>query len=444
MQYTVKNLILLLALCVGLLLTSCQSANLPAQLAADSFHIQILASPAVSQVHRLEAKEIRGINYYPQNHPWQKFWLDYPSEQSDTNFVEADLAKIQKLGFNTVRIFVFYDLFGGAHLNPEMKAHLVDFLNRAQTHQLQVIVTLFDQYHLYAPEYRKAARQHLQALTQGLESHPAVLAWDLKNESDLDYAHYGQATVQNWLKAMLQELRTRVQQPITASYANGLNMGPEVGQLDYLTFHYYEREEDFAGTVETLRHRFPQQPLVLGEFGYHTWENRPGDAHPMAHQFNYYNAILAQVQKEKLAGFLTWTLYDFPLTLNEIPFLQGESYNHHLGLFDLNGQAKPGLLAIQQRAHIIDAQSGGAVTPETQRLEMVLQCENGQNDRLQWVQGPERKTLWTSQTAVGTQTVELNLNTSQIQSLLHLESKLVLNTEQSDNSRGQTLLLRRD
>lgn len=382
-------------------------------------HLSTLAIPPHRPPRRtLSSPLLRGINYYPQHTPWEKFWPEY-----DTTVIQADLKRIHEMGFNTVRIFVYYTDFGGPEVAPMMKGRLLNFLQQAQAHQLQVVVTLFDQYQDY--HHIDNARAHLAQLTEGLAQHPAIAAWDLKSESDRDYAYHGEATVKHWLMNMQQFLHTKVEQPLTASYANALNMDDEVNALDYLTFHYYADERNFSKTLHTLRQRFPDHALVLGEFGYHTWQNHPSDPHPQAHQYNYFQAILAAAQEHQLKGIMAWSLYDYPVIAGST-FLAEMSHEQHMGLWRLDNTVKPGYLALQQPVFLVDAETGTAVTPLTREIKAVFTLKEAETVRLSLKQmDTGTSTDWMSLKAKqGLNTWQWRVSDETLQGLLTLKYRL--------------------
>ncbi len=429
---TTQNFGLLLGMLLCFWISSCQREIAPVApdvVMSPEFRIQ-KANTTFSLISQL-----KGINYYPQNTPWEKFWPEY-----DAAVIDRDLDKIRELGFNTVRVFVFYEQFGGENVKPEMKAKLEAFLSQTQQKSLKVVVTLFDHSQRYHPRHLGAARRHVEHITQGLENHEAIAAWDIKNESDLDYAQHGAKRVKFWLSQMQRHLRARVNQPITASYARAENMGPEVTTLDYLTFHYYEDERQFASTVQNLRQRFPAQPVVLGEFGYHTWEENPLDPHPEAHQYNYYQAILGTAQELELHGIMVWSLYDHPVIENSL-VLGTESHQQHMGLFDLQGQPKSGALALQQAAHVLDAQTGTAVTLDTRQLKLVVTAKAPTAVHFHIQQQKQVLKSFTFEAAAGANVYALELSASEVRQLLHLEDQLQI---QPAGQQAESLILRQD
>lgn len=385
---------------------------------------------------RLLPPEIQGVNYYPRQTPWNLFWRQTPLE-----VIGQDFARIASLGLNTVRLFIDYNAFGGARLLPAQREKLQQVLQLAERHRLGVILTLFDQTAPYAPERRAEAEAHLRALVAATADAPALLAWDLKNESDSDYATYGRDTVKNWIRAMaasLQRLDSR--HPVTAGYADARQMGPEAEALDYLTFHYYAPETDFAATVADLRRRLPGKPVMLGEFGYHTWQGRPGDPHPQAHQFNYFNAILAGAAKARLLGTLAWNLYDYP-DLKQVPALQQQPVNRYLGLLDLADAPKPGVLALQQRVHAIDADTQGAVTPLTKSIELELRLDTAGEVRLHLEQAGQATRTLTFDGQAGLNSLRFQPLPAELHDLLILARVAEI---EGPGLAAQKLILRRD
>lgn len=154
---------------------------------------------------------IRGVNYYPKDYPWPRMWESYPRARPQ---IERELDIAHRLGIDTVRIFVPFDLFVGASAQANL-ANLRDFMDTLLSpREMLAIVTLFDFYadarrmsaHSgppYSCEDYPASRDHIRAVVNALgNSNPSVLAWDIKNEPDRDYLYFGKADVAAWIEAM--------------------------------------------------------------------------------------------------------------------------------------------------------------------------------------------------------------------------------------------------
>ena len=144
-----------------------------------------------------EPFHIVGMNYYPQATPWELFWAEY-----DPLVIREDFAVMRNLGINTIRIFIPFEQFGEANidLNGPFVNHLRNLLEQAENNDLKVIVTLFDFRVNYELLLWPSADQQMRLLLAEFQSEPAILAWDIKNEPDLDYDTNGIPIVDNWLE----------------------------------------------------------------------------------------------------------------------------------------------------------------------------------------------------------------------------------------------------
>jgi hypothetical protein len=249
-----------------------------------------------------------GINYYPQATPWDRFWSEY-----NPAIIDQDFDRISALGLNTIRIFIPFEQFGGPRVSAVMLERLNDLLDRADLRGLRVIVTLFDFRTNYDPLLWPEADRHMQTLMQQFAGRPTILAWDLKNEPDLDYRTSGSTLVNTWLAHTLRMARSYDPgQLITIGWAAPASATTLAAQLDLVSFHFYAPAEQFPAAYTALRAAVPDRPLLLGEFGLPTWNSPffPG-GHTEAEQARYYAAILGALRQTDSAGSLAWTLYDF-------------------------------------------------------------------------------------------------------------------------------------
>lgn len=402
---------------IGFLLITLSFSSLP---------VLAQTSPVIqNQNFQLQGKQhlLFGINYYPQKTPWTQFWPRY-----NRNIIEADLQRIKTLGFNTFRIFVLYNQFGANQVKPAMKSKLKDLLNRAHKKGLKVIVTLFDFYGDY--KNVNGAKSHLKQIVSGLENHPAIFAWDLKNEGDRDYK-YGKGLIVNWVKTMANYLRQLDNNHlITAGWSKATTVKDIAPYLDYVTFHYYLPEQDFDQTIQSLRKQ-TNKPIVLGEFGYHTWKKSPKDPHFIEHQYNYFNSILGGVLKQNLAGSLVWCLYDFPPNTLETKMLKEESFQNHMGLVDVRGKSKYGLKALQQLAFLRDADTGKTIQSDTKNIELIYRLPRKGTVELSVYDSKTKQTDTTKLEGVaGTNVLQWPLNKELVKRLIYMEVKYFLKAKE--------------
>jgi hypothetical protein len=283
---------------------------------------------------------IAGINYYPQATPWDSFWTNY-----NPYVIQRDFALIAALDLNTVRVFVPFKQFGGADVDPQMLDRLADLLDTADAYNLKVIVTLFDFRATYDPLLWPQTDRHLQTILTHFADHRAVLAWDIKNEPDRDYAAAGRDTVDAWLAHTLGLARQYAPHHLLTIGWSQPEAAPALAeQVDIVSFHYYALAADLPAHSAALRRAAPERPLLLGEFGLPTW-NSPffPHGHTEAEQAAYYADIRAALQSTDSAGYLAWTLYDFEHVPSPVagrwPWQTGPQ--RHLGVLRADGSPKP-------------------------------------------------------------------------------------------------------
>ncbi len=307
--------------------------------AADTNRAALRSSGVVTAVNRhLERDgapfEARGMNYYPKDYAWDRFWISYTAA---TTQIDAELDLARDLGVNAVRIFVPYDRFDGAdqtHLD-----HLKDLMARLQAHDMVAIVTLFDLYtgvtntHPYSETDYVTNTRHISAVVNTLgAANPTVLAWDIKNEPDRDYTVYGNDEVKNWLREMISYTRGLDPHHLvtigfygavtgTPCYTDtpGLVYSPTIAAelsqtVDFVSLHYFLPEHCFASDLQALQSQIGEKPIVLEEYGLHTMDSG-ANPHTETEQAAYFNALPSLGEAHGIAGYLFWTLSDFSYIL---------------------------------------------------------------------------------------------------------------------------------
>ncbi len=281
---------------------------------------------------------LKGINYYPQKTPWDMY-----GDQFDLKQMAIDFGKIKGLGLNTIRIFVPYEDFGKEQVRPEKLDKLEKVLNLAKQKQLFVVVTLFDFYGNYAVLDWTHTHRHAESLLTRFKDHPAILAWDVKNEPDLDFESRGANNVKGWLKTTIAQMRTFAPNHlITVGWSK-----PEAAiyleqEVDFVSFHYYKPFAQLAADYKMLNNLI-DKPLVLQEFGmssYSGWFNfwqggkkAQADYHRKMHDFILQNDL----------SFMAWTLYDFDAIPRSVVgrWPWRKAYQKHFGFFTTQGKPKP-------------------------------------------------------------------------------------------------------
>ena len=294
---------------------------------------------------------VTGINYYPQNTPWDKFWPGY-----NPAVIDHDFSLVQSLGLNSLRIFIPFEQFGGAKVAPVMLDHLSDLLSRANSHKLKVILTLFDFWTDYNLLLWPAADRQLEALLTRFRDNPAILAWDLKNEPDLDYKAAGRERVNGWLSHVAYLARGYdPHHLLTIGWSNPLAAQslPEI--VDFVSFHYFAPVTSFPQQYQALKEAVPAKPRLLTEFGLPTWNSFIfPNGHSEPEQAEYYADILSSLRNVDSQGYLAWTLYDFNSVPSGVagglPWQTGPQ--KEMGIVRADGKFKPAARLLAPQANL--------------------------------------------------------------------------------------------
>ena len=257
---------------------------------------------------------IKGINYYPQATPWNMYGEDF-----DIHIIENDFKIITEAGLNSIRIFVPYEDFGKAEVKNEKLEKLQKVLDAAIKFDLKVVITLFDFYGNYDVLDWTLNHRHAEILVEKFKNHNAILAWDVKNEPNLDFDSRGKENVTAWLDFMIQLIKSiDKNHPVTIGWSNTKSATILKDKVDVVSFHYYEDLENFEKDYLTLKEKIKEKPIILQEFGLSSygglWRPFVGSEEKQA---NYYKEIQKMMTKNSIP-FISWTLYDFDVVPKEV------------------------------------------------------------------------------------------------------------------------------
>ena len=283
--------------------------------------------------------QIKGINYYPQNSPWDTFGEDFNLE-----ILNKDFGIIKSVGLNTIRIFIQYEDFGKAEVKAEKLEKLELLLDLANKNNLKVIPTLFDFYGDYSVLDWTLTHRHAQQIVSRIRNHPAILAWDIKNEPDLDFDSRGKENVLDWLNEMVDLVKKYDPgHPVTIGWSSPEAAVLLKNKVDLVSFHYYRSIDDFEQVLSELEKQVPNKALVLQEFGMSSYK---GIWNPFGNnekdQAEYHKKMQAALKKHELA-FLSWTLYDFDKIPSSVVGQRPwrKSKQREFGFLDRLGNPKP-------------------------------------------------------------------------------------------------------
>lgn len=294
--------------------------------------------------------KVKGVNYYPRQAPWKRFLTEAdPAEMAE----ELDL--IQAAGFNTLRVFLWYEPLFTCRpedaIPNEAAFETVDTLfNLADERDLKLIVTLNDLPDLtFRPLYTDWAHYDAQTvyLVRRYRNEPAILAWDLRNEGDLDYgaesladARFSQAEVVEWVAHLSDLVRQHDPHRLitTGWWGDPTQVEPSV---DFLSFHHWTDVADLEQRLETYR-QASSKPLLLEEVGYHSWAESPEEPRTEQEQADILSDVVSVVEADpQMLGWVVWAAFDF------VPE-PGQPLNpeHYFGLWRTDLSPKPALEAL--------------------------------------------------------------------------------------------------
>lgn len=286
---------------------------------------------------------IKGINYYPKNSAWDMY-----GDLFNLDTIAADFDIITKAKLNTIRIFVPYEDFGKAQVKTEKLEKLKQVLTLAKNKNLAVIVTLFDFYGDYSVENWTLTHRHAETVVSSCKDFDNIIAWDIKNEPDLDFKSRGIQNVKPWLSEMIEVVKKAAPNHLTTIGYSNIKAGEILkDEVDFVSYHYYEDILLFKDKLAVLK-KATNKPLVIQEFGmssnrgfWNWFGNSEND------QAEYHKKMQA-IFKEKKLAFVSWTLYDFPKVPNSVagkwPWIKNKQ--KQFGFIDYEGRQKPSFLYI--------------------------------------------------------------------------------------------------
>lgn len=299
-----------------------------------------------------DAYLIYGINYYPMQYPWRRFLTE-----TDMEAIHIELEMMQSIGINTLRIFLWNQaLFqcDGTSIYPNESAfgRLDAFMQLTSDYNMRLIVTLND-----LPDISTLYDnpQHIQEQTRLIVSRyrdePAILAWDLRNEGDIDYGSRNilqtqvpRIKVLQWLadtSTLVREIDH--QHLITAGWLNEAHSTAPF--VDFISFHHWTSADDLERRIRGLQ-MASDKPILLQEVGYSTLH---ANITPQV-QADLLETIFQTTDEYDLLGWMIWTAFDFPITATcyPSPCQSPDNQEHYFGIWTIDYSPKPAVALIQQ------------------------------------------------------------------------------------------------
>ncbi|PJF32357.1 MAG: hypothetical protein CUN51_01630 [Candidatus Thermofonsia Clade 1 bacterium] len=292
----------------------------------------------------------RGVNYYPARAPWRRFLT-----QSDLAIIARELDLLAASGVNTIRIFAWHEaLFqcvgSGIVPHPEAFARLDGTIRLAAERGMRVLLTLNDLPDLIMrPLYTDSAIADAQSLfiVSRYRDEPAILAFDLRNEGDIDYVrgYARSADVIAWLNQLAPRIRAAAPNHLLTA---GWNEGSLVTEraTDFLSFHHWRSAGNLHERINALR-AGSRKPILLQELGYPARATNPAALQEQARRLE---AALQTAENANLLGWLLWTAFDFPTDATCIPLAcpSADNAEHHFGLWTVDYAPKPAVQVLER------------------------------------------------------------------------------------------------
>lgn len=298
---------------------------------------QVLDIPSSKNVNASKIDKIKGINYYNQSSPWLNFWLDF-----DLKVIRKDLMTIKNLRMNTIRVFVPSDGVVPGLQYKVMLDKLEILLDECELLDIDVVITLFDFPVSFDLSYYPKSERQLEDVLTRFKDHAALLAYDLKNEPDLDFERNGKKEVLQWLTYIIE--RARHYDPnhlLTIGWSNPEDAVHLADKLDFVSYHYYRDPKSLALDMLKLKEAV-NKPLLLGEFGIPSnkkWYYPVG--YSQIEQRDYLYEMKIEMEANGLP-YLLWTLHDFDAIPTEVFGYKkwAHSKQKYFGLLDKEGKKK--------------------------------------------------------------------------------------------------------
>jgi hypothetical protein len=164
----------------------------------------------------------------------------------------------------------------------------------------------------------------------------AILAWDIRESGDRDYLNgaFERTTILKWLAdTALLIHEAAPNHLVTANWSE--EPSATIGAVDFVSIK-------FNGDLNKLRQQIAvvvektQNPIIVSSVGYSTFGSSEEG------QRDSLQKTLDAVKNNRLAGWLVWTAFDFPLTATcyKPDCVNTDSADHHYGLWTTDYESK--------------------------------------------------------------------------------------------------------
>ena len=346
--------------------------------------------------------------------------------QWDPADIEADYVKMRELGFNTVRIDLFWAWFEPrpGDYNPEAFRQLDFFIQLSHKYEIYLHPTLFiggevgeaywdvpwrHGHHPHAdPEMLRLQTDHAAELACRYRGEPAILAWDLTDEPPywIASSQTNDAMAINWTRLIAGAIRRNDPEHVlcVGTSMEDVNRGPFrpdnlSSEVDFFTAHPYSiyapglfpdpmlsERGTYCGAFQTLLSGGAGRPVMIHELGASSAQYTP-ERIAAFDRTTLYSSLAAGAD-----GFLLWCYTDAaPETFHRVPYLRAP-HETQFGLTTWDRQDRPAGTMLREFSRIASQLDLTGLEPEAAQAAILVPHEwakpHGDFSRL-GLSGPE-------------------------------------------------------
>ena len=334
--------------------------------------------------------------------------LDW-TQQWDEASIEADFAKMKDLGFNTVRLDLFWAWFEPrpGDYNPEAFAQLDFLVKMAHKYQIYLHPALFiggevgEAYwdvpwrhgrHPHAdPEMLRLETDHAATLADRYAGESAILAWDLTDEPPfwIVSGQTSDAMAINWTRLIAGAIRKNdPDTPLVVGISmDDVNHGPFrpdliAEEVDFFSAHPYSIYEPslfpdpmlstrgtYCGAFQTLLGSGAGHPVMIHELGASSAQYTP-ERIAAFDRTTMYSSLAAGAN-----GFLLWCFTDAaPETYKRAPYLRAP-HETQFGLTTWDRLDRPQGVELRNFSQVLGQMDLTNLEPETASAGIIVPQE---------------------------------------------------------------------
>jgi hypothetical protein len=287
---------------------------------------------------------LRLVNYQPAVNSWVRQWTSF-----DVSQVDADLTQAAQLGANGIRLFVFWDVFGGATPDPVMLQRLDAVIATAASKGLVSVVSFFPFKKEFRRERWPEMESHLRAVLRRHRGNPAIAMWDLMNEPDHMWGLDAGATANDvftWAEHMARVAREEdpthlVTVGLAGHFAArgdaGISPIEALPFVDVVSVHgYFDRPlGEVLGRAAQLG-----KPVILQEYGV-------SRLYASANEARSFDETTCRIARDAgVSGVAAWELFDHPVgSIHWYPQPWRDGVENYFGMIDHQGRRLPRAVA---------------------------------------------------------------------------------------------------